>query len=788
MRVPVGWLRERCPTDLSPEELSDLLAMKGVHLESIERPWEGLAGVVVARVLEVRDHPNAEKLCIAIVDGGDGPTQVVVGVRNMKPGDLVPWARPGARVPVLDHPLDAKPLRGEISNGMLCSPRELAVSHEHETGILLLPGDLTVGADLRSTLGLDDVVLDLEIESNRPDLLSITGIAREVAGATGEPLIRPDVTVVEVGELSSTVATVEIKDPEGCPRYLARIVRGIGPGRTPILVQARLTACGVRPISPIVDATNVVMLDLGQPLHAFDLRRLAGPGIVVRRSEPGERLETLDGVERELDNDLLICDLDRPVAIAGVMGGASSEVGPGTVDVLIESAYFEPRSILRTSRRLQLLTEASVRFSRGTDPEGVGLAAVTAARLIAEWSGGEVLKDAVDVGAPPPRRPIALRSSRATAVLGYPVGAAAAAEALAKIEITAEPADDRVEVEVPSFRPDLEREEDLIEEIVRIQGYDRLPSTVPALREVGGEQESYRTRRRVRELLVRAGLREAASLTFASAPDVELMRHTDPVRVANPPSAEDPFLRTSLLPRLLDAATRNQQRGEVSIALFEIGHVFRLADPVDEREHLAILLAGRAGEGLHAEGRGWDALDAKGILGGVLGGLGIEWTIEPGADRPFHPGRAGSVLVGDRRMGVVGELHPAEAARLDLAGRVAVAELDVTALEVERARAVAFRDVPRFPPLRRDLAFIVPDEATAGDVQRILEAAAGSILDRVVLFDLFTGGDVPAGHRSLAFALEFRAPDRTLTDEEVEPLVAAIVDRVRSELGAELRA
>jgi len=341
---------------------------------------------------------------------------------------------------------------------------------------------------------------------------------------------------------------------------------------------------------------------------------------------------------------------------------------------------------------------------------------------------------------------------------------------------------------VPSFRPDLEREEDLIEEVVRIQGYDRLPSTVPALREVGGEQESYRTRRRVRELLVRAGLREAASLTFASAAEVELMRHTDPVRVANPPSAEEPFLRTSLLPRLLDAASRNQLRGEISIALFEIGHVFRLADPVDEREHLAILLAGRAGEGLHAEDRGWDALDAKGILDGVLGGLGVGWRIEPGADRPFHPGRAGSVLVGDVRVGVVGELHPAEADRLDLAGRVAVAELDVTALEAERVRTVAFRDVPRFPPLRRDLAFIVPDEANAGDVQRTLEAAAGSLLDRVVLFDLFTGGDVPAGHRSLAFALEFRAPDRTLTDEEVEPVVAAIVNRVRSELGGELRA
>jgi phenylalanyl-tRNA synthetase beta chain len=788
MRVPVGWLRERCPTDLSPEELSDLLALKGVHLESIERPWEGLAGVVVARVLEVRDHPNAEKLCIAIVDGGGGPTQVVVGVRNMKPGDLVPWARPGARVPVLDGPLEAKPLRGEISNGMLCSPRELAISHEHETGILLLPEDMTVGADLRSTLGLDDVVLDLEIESNRPDLLSITGIAREVAGATGEPLIRPDVTVAEVEEPASMVATVEIKDPQGCPRYLARIVRGIGPGRTPILVQARLTACGVRPISPIVDATNHVMLDLGQPLHAFDLGRLGGAGIVVRRSEPDERLETLDGEERELDDDLLICDLDGPVAIAGVMGGASSEVGAGTVDVLLESAYFEPRSILRTSRRLQLLTEASVRFSRGTDPEGVGPAAARAAQLIAEWTGGAVLKEAIDVGAPPPRRTIALRSSRAEAVLGYRVSAGAVTEAIAKIEITAERVDDRVQVEVPSFRPDLEREEDLIEEVVRIQGYDRLPSTVPALREVGREQESYRTRRRVRELLVRAGLREAASLTFASANDVELMRHTDPVRVSNPPSAEQPFLRTSLLPRLLDAASRNQQRGEISIALFEIGHVFRLADPVDEREHLAILLAGRAGEGLHAEDRGWDVLDAKGILDGVLRGLGVDWTIEPGADRPLHPGRAGSVLAGDHRVGVVGELHPAEADRLDLAGRVAVAELDVAALDVVDVPAVAFRDVPRFPPLRRDLAFIVPLEATAGDVKRTLEAAAGSLLDGVVLFDVFTGGDVPAGHRSLAFALEFRARDRTLTDEEVEPVVAAIVDRARSELGAELRA
>jgi phenylalanyl-tRNA synthetase beta chain len=788
MRVPLSWLRELCPTDLSAEELADLLALKGAHLESLERPWAGLDGVVVARVLEVRDHPDSEKLCVASVDAGDGPTQVVVGVRNIAPGDLVPWARPGSRVPERDEPLGVRRLRGQTSNGMLASPRELAISPEHETGILLLPADLAVGTDLKAALGLDDQILDLEIESNRPDLLAILGIAREVAGATGTPLLTPDVSGREGAEPAASVATVEIKDPEGCPRYLARVIRNASGGRTPIHVQARLSACGVRPISPTVDATNYVMLELGQPLHAFDLDRLAGPGIVVRRSEPGERLETLDGVERELVDDVLICDLERPVAVAGVMGGASSEVGAGTSDVLLESAYFEPRSILRTSRRLQLLTEASTRFSRGTDPEGVGPAAARAARLIAEWTGGEVLSGAIDVGAAPPRRRLSLRPSRAAAVLGYPVSAAAAIEALGTIGIQATDAHDTVAVEVPSFRPDLEREEDLIEEIVRVQGYDRLPSTMPGVRGVGGEQDSYRIRRRIRELCIRAGLREAVSLSFASPADLELLGITEPVRVANPPSAEEPSLRTSLIPRLLDAAARNLQRGATSVRLFEVGHVFRQRDGVDEREHLALLLAGESGEGLYAEHRPFDVLDGKGIVDVVLRGLGVEWSLDPGADRPFHPGRSGTIRVGDADVGVLGELHPAEAARRDLAGRVVLAQLDVTALGVRAATTVTFRDVPRFPVVRRDLAFIVPEDMAVGLVQRALEEAGGDLLDRSVLFDVFRGEPLPAARKSLAFALAFRAPDRTLTDEEVDPVVAAIVERLRADLGAELRA
>jgi phenylalanyl-tRNA synthetase beta chain len=471
-----------------------------------------------------------------------------------------------------------------------------------------------------------------------------------------------------------------------------------------------------------------------------------------------------------------------------VMGGESSEVGPDTTDVLLESAFFDARSVLRTSRRLQLLTEASVRFSRGTDPEGVGAAAARAARLIAEWTGGEALNGAIDVGAAPPGRRILLRPSRAATVLGYPVSAATAIEALGTIGIAAADVDGVVEVEVPSFRPDLEREEDAIEEIVRVQGYDRLPATMPGIRQVGGEQDSYRIRRRIRELSVRAGLREAVSLSFASQDDAELLGTGDPVRVANPPSAEEPLLRTSLIPRLLEAAARNLQRGATSIRLFEVGHVFGLRDGVDEREHLAILLAGAAGEGLHAEHRPFDVLDGKGIVDVVLRGMGVDWTLDAGADRPFHPGRSGTIRVGDAEVGVLGELHPAEAARRDLTGRVVLAEIDVTSLHAPVATTVAFRDVPRFPVVRRDLAFIVPEDVEAGALQAALDEAGGDLLDRSVLFDVFRGEPLAAGRKSLAFALAFRAPDRTLTDEEVEPVVAAIVERLRADFGAELRA
>jgi phenylalanyl-tRNA synthetase beta chain len=791
VKIVLSWLRELCATELSARELSDLLSWKGLHTESITQPWEGLSGVVVARVLEVRDHPNSEKLCLARVDYGSGEHEVVVGVRNMKPGDLVPLAGRGTRVPALPEPMSAREVRGVVSEGMICSPRELAISHDH-SGILILPPDAPVGADFKETYGLDEVVLDLEVEANRPDELSVLGVAREVSAATGTPLVMPDTWVREDPEPAARHATVEVEDPEKCPRYLARVIRDVASRPSPIRVQARLTAAGMRPISSVVDATNYVMLEMGHPMHPFDLGLLEGRGVIVRRARPGERLVTLDGVERVLtEDDLVIADRAKAVGIAGVMGSADGEVRHSTTEVLLESAYFEPRGIFRTYRRLSLHTEASSRFSRGADPEILGPAAARAARLMVEWGAGTVLGGAIDVGRAPERRRLSIRPARASAVIGSEVSASDIAEALGRLAIAAEKADGEVRVEVPSFRPDLESEIDLIEEVVRVQGYDALGSTVPGIRQAGGLQASYALRRRIRELLVRAGLREATSLSFASEADLDLMGDASGVRLANPPSADEPFLRTSLVPNLLKALARNAYRGRPGAAMFEVGHVFRpgTSGEVREREAAAAALWGPAGHGVHAERRELDFYDGKGAVEGLLDGLGVsDWELGKPLGMPFHPGRSAAVVVAGTPAGSLGEIHPRVAERLDLPGRVAVLELDVSVLAAHPGRGGAFREIPRFPPVHRDLAFVVDAVTPAGVIRAALVDAAGGLLDSAVLFDVFEGAPIAEGRKNLAFSVDFRAPDRTLTYEEAEAAVQAVVQRLARDFGAELRA
>ncbi|MGH2687165.1 MAG: phenylalanine--tRNA ligase subunit beta, partial [Actinomycetota bacterium] len=769
MRISVSWLQEFCPVRLSAEDLGDLLTLRGVKLEQLIRPWEELGGVRVARVLAVEDHPKADRLCVATIDDGTSERQVVVGVRNMGPGDLVPYAAPGATLPGLEGKLERRELRGVTSDGVLCSPRELAISTDH-SGILVLPAEADPGEDLKSWLGLDDAVLDIEVVPNRPDLLSVYGVAREAAAATGEDLIPVDTSLQEGDRDATDAATVEVLDPERCPEYLARVVTGVRVGPSPLRAQIRLAAAGMRPLSNVVDATNYAMLEMGQPMHPFDLRLMAGPGVVVRRAEDGEVLTTLDGVDRSLTGeDLVIADRQRGVAIAGVMGGGETEVGTDTSDVLLESAHFQPLGVLRTARRLGLRTEASVRFERGADPEAVGAAAARAAKLIAAWAGGTVLRGSIDVGGPPPRRIVAVRPGRAELLLGREVPPSEAREALGHLRLPATEERDELLVEIPGYRVDLSVEVDLIEEIGRMLGYETLPSRLPGNRQSGGLDRPQRLRRSVGDVLVGAGVTEIRSSSFAAAADLETVESGPAVEISNPISEEDAHLRNTLLPGLLRAARHNVAQRRTSTRLFEIGTVFVPEDGVPvETTRVAVLTTGPRLEEWPERGGEQDFFDAKGLLQHLLASLGVgAWDLGSTLARPWHPGRSAEVTVAGAIAGRVGELHPSVADAFDLPGRVSVFELDMDAVLSAAEEEVGYREVSRFPPVHRDLAFLVDRDIAAGSVRTALAQAAGDLLDRMLLFDVFEGEPLPEGKRSLAFSLDFRAMDRTLTDAEV---------------------
>jgi phenylalanyl-tRNA synthetase beta chain len=788
VRVPLGWAREFAPTDLSAEDLAELLTHRGVHVEGVERPWAGLSGVVVVRVLEVRDHPNSEKLCITRIQHGAGEIELVVGVRNMVAGDLVPWAPPGSRVPVLDEPLGQREIRGVTSNGMLCSPRELAISADHG-GILTLPDTWAVGDDLAATLELDLPVLDIEVEPNRPDLLSVYGVAREIALATGVSMRPLDLRLAETNEVAADVASIAIEAPEACPRYVARILRGVAHRSSPLVAQARLTASGMRPIDAVVDATNYAMLELGQPLHAFDLATLAGPGIVVRHARADEHIITLDGIDRALEpSDLLICDLERPVALAGVMGGQTSEVSEATDDLLLESAYFTRGGILLTARRLELHSEASHRFERGTDPEALDAAAARAASLISEWTGATVASGTASAGETPTRHWVGMRPTRAESLLGYPVTADDAIGVFDVLGMDHRQLDGVIEVEVPGYRTDVEAEVDLIEEIVRIQGYERVGSVMPRAPQPGGIPPMAAFASRAKDTLVRAGLREVRPVPFVSQADLDLFGDADAVRVTNPLRAEEGFLRTRLTPGLLRTVARNLARGVRHVAIFEVGTTFRLADPFVEQRKLGFAICGPAGDGWADGRRPFDVLDATGIVESVLADLGVPlFDLGDHPGMPFHPGRAAAVSVGGRHAGVVGEIHPTVAAGLGIEGRVAVGVLGLGPLLDARTDIVEVREVPRFPPVLRDLAFVVPIDVAVGDVAAAIADAGAPELSRGELFDVFEGPPLAEGSRSLAFTIELRNPERTLTDEEAQSVIDRIVDRVAAVSGGVLR-
>ncbi len=794
MRVPLSWLREFAPVLDDPSEVAAALDQLGLVVEALEQPGRGIEGVIVARVLDVRAHPNADRLTLVDVDRGVGTATVVCGARNLTAGDVVPYAPVGVTLPG-GLTLERRSIRGERSDGMLCSEQELGLGEDH-AGILQLDPTAEVGSEVRDALGLDDTVFELEVTPNRPDAMSVVGVARDLAAHFRVPLTVPEPSVHEGGAPTAEVASVVVEAPDRCPRFTARVIR-VTPGPSPGWLARRLTLAGMRPISNVVDVTNYVMLERGQPLHAFDHALLPGGGIVVRLAAPGERLTTLDGAERELtDDDLLICGADRSAqAIAGVMGGGATEVSESTTTVLLEAAYFDPAGIGRTAKRLGLRSEASARFERGVDPNAVLAGSARAAELLAEVARGEAAPEPIDVYPELVARPrIRLRVERVNEVLGTALGEPDVRGALEPLGIEVRGGDGELETRTPTFRPDLEREVDLVEEVARHIGYNAVERTVPrSTEEAGRLTPRQRDRRLVADALVGAGLDEVKTLTFVAPGDLEALGLPgDGVEVENPLRADESLLRPRLLPGLLQAAGFNAGQGRADVGLFEIGHVFGPPPPgetlPDEREALAAVLTGTIRTGPHAADRSADAYDAVDLWEEVVTALSLaEATLEPGEGPGFAAGRVARVLVSGRAVGVVGELEDEVAAHFST-GRPAVGlEVDLDAVLSATRRPRRFEAFSRFPASAIDLAFVVGDDVAAAAIVRTIETAGDGLVESVRCFDEFRSDALGAGRRSLAFAVSLRAPDRTLTDAEVGTVRHRLIEAVDRTHGAELR-
>ena len=805
MRISHRWLSELLGELPPPEEVGRRLTLVGLEVESVDRLGGGLGGVLAVRILSSERHPNAEKLLVTRVDRGEGePLQIVCGATNARVGEVVPLAPVGAVLPGGAR-IETARIRGVESSGMLCSARELGLS-EDGSGLLILPRDVVPGTQIARALGLEDAILEVNVTPNRPDALSHLGVARELAALLGVTVRRPKARLEEGGGPAGEAVRVRILAPEKCARYAARVIEGVKIGPSPAGISRRLEACGIRSISNVVDATNLALLELGHPLHAFDLEKVAGREIVVRTARPGEHLTTLDGKDRALHpDDLVIADRDRGSALAGVMGGGDSEISAATTRVLLESAWFEPSTVRRTSRRHGLKTEASYRFERGADPEMVIPAVDRCAALIAELSGGRVRRGVVDeYPRPIPSARVGLRWQRPAEVLGMEVPRAEVEGVLSRLGFEEEGAGEGgATFLVPSWRVDISNEEDLIEEIVRTRGYDAIPETLPAIAvETPAEPEEARAVGRIRAALEAAGLCEAVNFSFLSARDLEPFGHAVAtgdgsgralgVALKNPISADLAVMRTSLVPSLLKNAVANRRQRVEDVRLYEIARVYRPnPEPREEPSLEPVLVAGvllgrRHPLGWAVEKDPLDFYDAKSVLSGLLESLGVfrvEWR-GPG-ESWLHPRRSASLVFLGEVLGQLGELHPRVAAAFDLPRGVFAFELSLSALLGAARLVPQYRPIPRFPAVLRDLAVVVDEGVLAATVEEVVREEP--LVEGVTLFDVYRGRPLPSGKKNLALAIRYRAKDRTLTDAEADLAHARILERLSKRVGAELR-
>ncbi|OUM90949.1 phenylalanine--tRNA ligase subunit beta [Caldibacillus debilis] len=801
MLVSFKWLEDYVSLPVTPEELAEKITRSGIEVDGIHRKGQDFDHLVAGRVLKCERHPNADKLTVCLVDIGEGePVQIVCGAKNVAPGQGVIVAKPGAKLPNQVKIKKAK-FRGVESNGMICSLQELGfegkvVPKEYAEGIFVLPEDVPPGTEIASLLHLDDPVLELELTANRGDCLSMIGVAYETAAILGGEVRLPEAEYEPIREKAEDHIRVKVDSPEDCPLYTAKIIRNVKIGPSPLWMQARLMAAGIRPHNNVVDITNYVMLEYGQPLHAFDYDRFGSKEVVVRRAKDGEKLVTLDGVTRTLnENHLVITNGKEPVALAGVMGGADSEVTAETTTVLLESALFAGPVVRRASKDLQLRSESSSRFEKGVDPARVKEAAERAAALMARYASGEVLEGTAEaraLQADPVK--ITVDLEKMNAFLGTELTMAEFAGILERLRFPYEQKERTLTVTVPTRRPDITREVDVYEEIARLYGYDLLPGTLPRGPQTPGGLTDYQKKRRiVKYFLEGAGLQEAITYTLTSREKFRLfsLTATEEIPLSLPMSEEHSVLRQSLLPHLLDAVRYNRARKNENIALYEIGSVFLsrgAGKQPEEREHLAFVLTGLwvdhpwQGERVKA-----DFFTAKGILEQLFAKLGLKNRIRfvKGEPEGFHPGQTAEILFDGEAIGVIGKIHPAMEKNWDIKD-VFAAEIILAKLLRAENEPLVYSQVPRFPSVSRDIALVCGKDLSAGELKETIVAAGGKLLTDAKVFDVYEGEKMDADKKSVAFSLTFSDPERTLTDEEIDRALERIL-RALEEKGAYLR-
>jgi phenylalanyl-tRNA synthetase beta chain len=831
MRVPLSWLAEYVDVDLSPETLAERLTLLGMEVQKLER-WGGdWQEVVVGELLAVERHPRADRLSLTRVTVGEGePLEIVCGATNIAVGQRVPVALPGAVLPG-NRRIERTEKMGVVSNGMLCSGEELNLTADGE-GILILPADSPLGTPLVELYG--DWVLDIDVKPNRGDALSMVGLAREVSAVTGAPWRFPETDPPEADGTTQDRLSVRVDEPDLCSRFVGRWIDGVRVGPSPDRVQARLLAAGMRPVSNVVDASNYVMLELGKPTHAFDAAAIgtASDGravIVVRRARPGERLETLDHVVRELDDQTLVIADERVVlGIAGIIGGAASEVSDGTSSVVLESAIFDPVTIRRTGQRYGLRSEASLRFEKGQEVRLARLGADRTTRLIAEWAGGRPARGRSDTAPQEPTEGrVAFRPSRVNRLLGTDLSPDRQQELLARVGIETEPADPAMPIFVaggsqpltadaagaealvalvPTWRRDLAIEADVAEEVARVAGYETIPSITPHTPMPDYRHTPLELRDLVRDTLAGAGLTEVVTHALVSPERMERFALREPVasvaldqqpvgtpvEVTNPLSRDHGVLRQGLIGSLADVVRGNLRHGRSDVAIFEIGKGYgRTGDDTSEWWRLGFVLTGSAEPAAwNRRPRDYDLDDAKGIVERLCRQIGLDdptYTAESG-EPVFHPGRTARVSAGLDLHGIVGELHPAIADELGLSsGRLVVGELALVGLSGGSVPAVRVHPPSRHPAVERDLAVIVIEDVPAAAVAQSIERNAGELLRSTTLFDVYRGAPLADGVKSLAHRLTFQAADRTLTDEEIDRVIAAVTRGLETDVGGRLR-